>query len=313
MSSQQANLDTLGGMTGLAHTVFLNKIVKHLAHMAPISGLFRTGRRGADFNFAGTSITWGGDLYQSGGAMATPAGQLPDHQHQDTVQFSTSPTRAYVRRAWDRFVSTLGVTPGTFQDYLPRIMEQATEAWGKMVTRHVHGNSSAVVCLCASRTSDTVIVVKDGYGHADTNPLLYIEKGDILTWHDAGDSFAVKGAAKVLSINYATKAITFAAAFDDGSTLIAADEPTISRRSAHRRRSGSATIWTRTKWRPRTATSRKPRTSAASRCVSSRRASMSPSSWTSLGSSKRTARPWSHRPTTWSRASVPCSTNWRAP
>lgn len=222
-SSQTANLNTVAGLTGLFHDVFVNKVVPNLAHMAPAAGLFRRAGQ-KDYTLVGKQLIYSGKLRASGGAMST-SGNLPDHQFQDVVQFNTTPVRSYVRRAIDNFVKVRGVSPGVFEDFADEMQRQAVEAFERKISRDAHGGSSAVVCKCSSRTSQTVVVVKDGYGHTGTNPLMFIEPGDILSWLDASDSYAAKGAAKVSSFVYSTKTITFAANFDDNSTLIAAGDP----------------------------------------------------------------------------------------
>ena len=222
-SSQTANLNTVAGLSGLFHDVYINKVKPHLDHLSPMAGLFRSiGSKG--YMLIGKQIVFAAQLRAAGGAMAT-SGNLPDHQYQDKVQLNTTPTRAYVRRAVDEFVVARGVTPGVFEDFMADVQQQAVEAFERMQTRHIHGGSTAVVALCASRTSQTVVVLKDGYGHTGTNPMMFLEPGDILCWHDAGNNFAVGGAAKIASFVYSTKTVTFAGNFDDNMTTVTANDP----------------------------------------------------------------------------------------
>lgn len=215
--SQVDNLNTVAGLSGLFHSVFNNKIVPNLAHMAASTGVFR--RAGPkDYTMVGSAVYYAGQLRASGGAMST-SGQLPDHQYTQPVPFNTSPVRSYVRRAMDNFVKARGVDPGVYGNFADEITRDATEAFERKMSFDAHAGSSAILCKVASRTSATVVVVDDGYGHTGTNPLMFIEIGDTLAWLDATDSYAYKGAAKVSAINYTTKAITFGTAFDDASTV----------------------------------------------------------------------------------------------
>ncbi len=77
-----------------------------------------------------------------------------------------------------------------------------------MEIRHAVGSSAGTLCLVSSRSSSTVVVAKDGYGHASCNPLLMIEEGMVVAWLDSSSANAAAGAAKVSSLNYSTNAIT---------------------------------------------------------------------------------------------------------
>ncbi|MCR4339257.1 MAG: hypothetical protein NUW01_05135, partial [Gemmatimonadaceae bacterium] len=79
-----------------------------------------------------------------------------------------------------------------------------------------------------SRTSSTVIVVKDGYGNTGTNPLINLSEGSIICWYDVSEA-AIGGAARITStgLNYSTNAVTVDSATTwetDGGNTIAADD-----------------------------------------------------------------------------------------
>lgn len=218
LGSQAANLDTIAGLSTFVHDVFVNRIKPHLDHLSPVAGLFRQLGPGG-YTIIGKKLNFAGKVRASGGAIAT-GGQLPDHQFQVPVNFNTTPARTYVRRAVDNFIVAAAVQPGAYEDFMGEVEKQAVEAFERMQTRHIFGASTGTVCLCDARTSQTITQVKDGYAHTGTNPLLFIEKGDILAWHDASNSFAVGGAGSVASVAYSTKRITWNANFDDGATTI---------------------------------------------------------------------------------------------
>jgi len=68
-------------------------------------------------------------------------------------------------------------------------------------------------------------VVKDGYGHAGTPPLLHIEPGMILNWVDVNDSNGLAGAGTVSAVTYSTNTVTVTTAgtWEPSATLAAND------------------------------------------------------------------------------------------
>ncbi|HET7322164.1 MAG TPA: hypothetical protein VFI96_06690 [Longimicrobiaceae bacterium] len=210
--SQVANLQAVSDIGNLVHEVFVDKVVPHYAHLSPAAGLFTNAKPG-EYTMVGKKLVFSADLLFTGGALATD-GYLPDHEYVDPVPMETTPARMYVRRAVDEFVVARGMSPGAFEEFGSRVERQGLEAFHRMTTRHVHGASTASVCVVASRTSSTVFVVKDGYGHAGTNPLMHVRPGMALALLDSSNAFATLGAARIESINYSTKTITFASPID---------------------------------------------------------------------------------------------------
>jgi hypothetical protein len=223
--SQIANLDNATSLAALIHENYVSDVMPHLDKINAVAAIFDAAGPG-EFSMVGEKLVFAGDLTFSGGAMGT-TGWLPDHEYIDPVRFESTPARVYVRRAVDNFWQARAVAPGAFEDFSGRVMEQLWDAFDRATCRHVHGGSTATVCTCSSRTSQTVIVVKDGYGHVGTSPVMYLEPGMTLAWHDASNSFVVEGTATISSINYSTNTITFAANFDDGVTTIAAGDPIV--------------------------------------------------------------------------------------
>lgn len=223
--SQQANLDTISTVGKLVYANYMGKVHPHLEFMGPALAIFRQAGPG-EYTLTGQKLVFAGDVRYSGGALAT-SGWLPDHEYVDPVQFETTPTRIYVRRAVDSFIAARATGEGAFEDFVGRVMEQLWDAMERTQNRHVHGKSSGYTCLTSSRTSATVIVMKDGYGHTGMDPLLFLEPGMTMAWLDADNSFAIGGSGVIDSINYSTNTITFAASIENGSgtPTIAAGDP----------------------------------------------------------------------------------------
>ena len=224
VASQQALLLTNAQVGGLIHENFKGKVVPHLEHIGPTLSLFKQAGPG-EYTLTGDKLVFAGDVTYAAGAMATD-GNLPDTDYVDPVNFETVPTRQYVRRAVDNFNVARWQDDGTFENFIGRVMEQMWDAFERSQNRHIHGSSNATVCVTDSRTSNTIIVVKDGYGHVGASPLMFLEPGMRLSWLDASNSFAVGGVGTISSINYATKTITFVASIENGSgtpTIVAGD------------------------------------------------------------------------------------------
>lgn len=214
--TQKANLNTLSDVGGLVHENFKGKVQPHLEHMGPTLSLFQKAGPG-EYTITGEKLVFAGDVTYAGGALAT-SGELPDHQYIDPVNFETTPTRSYVRRAVDNFNVQRFQGDGTFESFIGRVMEQMWDAFERMQNRHVHGASTGVVAKVSSRTSATVIVLKDGYGHAGANPCMFLEPGMILAWLDATNSFAVGGWGTISSIDYSANTVTFGASIENGTS-----------------------------------------------------------------------------------------------
>src|SRR5512146_3260411 len=98
-SSQTANLNTMAALTGQFHDVYINRVKPAFDHISPIAGLFKRLGPGA-YTMVGKSLVAATRLRTATGAVFT-AGQLPDHSYQDLTTITTTPARAYVRRAVD--------------------------------------------------------------------------------------------------------------------------------------------------------------------------------------------------------------------
>jgi len=222
--SQQANLDTISTVGNLVHTNFMGRVQPHLEFMGPTLALFKRAGPG-EFVLTGENLKFAGDVTYSGGALAT-TGWLPDHEYVDPVQFTTTPVRIYVRRAVDSFIAARATGEGSFEDFVGRVMEQLWDAFERTQNRHVHGSSDGTVCLTSARTSATVIVMKDGYGHTGMDPLMFLEAGMTMAWLDASNSYEVGGSGVIDTVAYTTDTVTFAASIENGSgtpTIVAGD------------------------------------------------------------------------------------------
>ncbi|MFW6201949.1 MAG: hypothetical protein ACOC8B_05185 [Gemmatimonadota bacterium] len=227
LGSQSTETQAITDLTGLAHEVFSEDVKWQVRAESPTSQLFGRAQRRADYRVQGEALVGAAQLRYANGAMAT-GGKLPDHIHQDAVQWQITPVRRYRRIARDPFTAARATGDGAFEDFTARIFDQLWDSWGRMEIRHAIGDSRGYVALCDSRDSQTKIHVKDGYGHAGTNPMMHIEpKGTTLAWLDASNTFAVGGAAKVDSVDWSNYEITFDSDFDDGSTTIASDDPVV--------------------------------------------------------------------------------------
>lgn len=211
--------------TGASHEVFAPGVRDVINHASPVAGLFQNvGSKG--FQVVGKKLVISTQLLYSGGFLGTN-GYFPDSEYADPTVMEFTPAQLYLRRAIANFIAARASGVGAFEDHMSLVEKQAWGAIKRGTTRHVYGDSNATVCTIASRTSATVVVVKDGYGHSGTNPLMYLEPGMKLQCLDASNSYARLQEAKISSINYATKTITFASGIDDGATVCAAGDPLV--------------------------------------------------------------------------------------
>lgn len=231
LGSQSTQTQAVSDVSGLAHDVFAEGVKWHVRAESAMAALFNEASAPSDYQVRGENLKGAAQLTYANGAMAT-GGKVPDDQFRDSVEWSITPVRRYRRIAQDNFAIARASGPGAYQDLNSMIFDQLWDSWGRMEIRHAINDSRGYVCLCSSRTSQTVVVAKDGYGHTGTNPLMHVDPGTILAWLDASNSFAVGGAAAVSSIAYSTKTITFGTNFDDGSTTITAGDPLVMATSA---------------------------------------------------------------------------------
>lgn len=208
---QGDNVQAITDITGLVHEVYAGQVKPHVAAWSPTSQLFQDAGPG-QYRVDGEKLVGSADLYFAGGGVHT-SGQLPDHMYQDAVEWYTTPFRRYVRRAIDNFIEARATTgPGSFGDLSERLFNQMWDAFGRMQIRGAIGSSTGTICKCSSRTSSTVWVAKDGYGHASTDPLMHLQKGMTIAWIDLSDSNNEAGAGVISSIANSTNTVTMASA-----------------------------------------------------------------------------------------------------
>ena len=231
MGSQVANLGTISGgsFTGIIHEMYQGEVKQAVRASSITSQLFKDAGPG-DYSVVGEKLVFPVDLKFATGAMHT-SGYLPDHMYQDAVEGYITPTRAYRRGAIDNSVKRRGIKgPASFEDILSRLFDQVFDSFKRLEIRSAIGGSTGVLCVVSARTSNAIIIVKDGYGHVGTAPAMHIAEGQTLSWLDADNSYAVGGSGIVSSISYGTTAttstITFAASIENGDstpTIAAAD------------------------------------------------------------------------------------------
>lgn len=222
MADQTAFIQGRTGVGALLQENFAKGVKSWFGLQDPMAALFKRAGSGK-YTISGKKLVITADSKRAGGGMAT-SGYLPAHQEVAPVTLETTPARRYVRSAIDNFIAAVGKGPGAAEDYLARLNRQHLERFEEMERRHVQGSSAGTICVVSSRTSATVIVVKDGNGYVGQPPLAYLEAGMWLTSLDASNSFAVLKAAVISSIDYATNTITFATGIDDGTTVVAAGD-----------------------------------------------------------------------------------------
>jgi hypothetical protein len=225
IGSQVANFDTMATLTGLTHDIFVGRVVNNVRRESKVAQLFTDASPGVDYKLEGQNTVFATDLRFATGAMAS-SGNLPDHVGLDPIQGRITPVRRYRRIALDNFVEKRASGSGAFDDLSGRIFDILWDSWKSMEIRHSIGASTGIVAKVSSRTSSTVVVLKDGYGHTGCNPLLNLSEGSIIGWYDVSASTA-GGAAKIASINYSTNTVTLDSATTwetDGGNNIAADD-----------------------------------------------------------------------------------------
>lgn len=221
--SQQANVQALTDISNLTHDIFVGDVVNNVRRESPVSMMFQEAGPG-QYYLSGSTMYFATDLDYATGAMAT-SGQIPDHVGIDAVEGGITPVRRYRRIAIDNLVEKRATGPGSYEDLADRIFKQLWDSWKSMEIRHSIGPASGLLGKCSSRTSSTVFVIKDAYGHAGTNPCMHISKGTILAWWDLTAVAAIDGAGVVSSVAYSTSTITMdsAATWEPADTLAADD------------------------------------------------------------------------------------------
>lgn len=213
--SQRTTLETLAALTGLAHDIYVGEVQDNVRRKSICSMVFQDAPSGF-LKHAGQRTVFAVDLRFKTGGVATD-GTLPDYVGMDAVQGSITPVRRYIRIALDNLVELLASGEGAFEDLSERITSKMWDSAEAMEIRHAIGSSDGRVCLCASRTNDTTFVVKDGYGHTGTNPLVHLSEGSVIGWYDVSAT-AVGGAAIISSIAYDTSSSTGTIVIDSAAT-----------------------------------------------------------------------------------------------
>lgn len=209
--SQRSQIELLDELTGLTHDIFVGDVKNNVRRSSVTSQAFQDAPPG-EYKFSGQSTKFATDLRYKTGAMATD-GRIPDYIGLDAVQGTITPTRRYVRFAVDNLIELLASGEGSFEDLSDRIFRHLWSAWESMEIRQSVGASSGVVGLVESRGSTTTVVLKDGYGHLGTDPLVNLSEGSIIGWYNVSGT-AVGGAGVITNINYVTREITL----DDAAT-----------------------------------------------------------------------------------------------
>lgn len=223
IGSQQSTVELMSALTGLTHDIFVGRVVNNVRRESPTATLFQDAEPG-EYRLEGQNMVFAVDLRFKTGAMATD-GKIPDYIGLDAQQGKITPVRRYARIALDNLVEMRASGPGSFDDLNDRIFDWLWESWKYMEVRQSIGAASGQLCACSSRTSSTIVVVKDGYGHTGTNPIQHLAEGSIIAWYDVSAS-AIGGAAKISSIDYTNNTITVDSASTwEPSNQIAADDP----------------------------------------------------------------------------------------
>ena len=205
--SQAGNAALLSELTGLTHDIFVGRVVNNVRRESKVAMLFQDAEPG-EYRLEGQHMVFAVDLRYKTGALATD-GNIPDHTPLDAIQGQLNPVRRYARIALDNLVERQASGPAAFDDLSDRIFDKLWDSWASMEIRHAIGSSTGLVAKVSARTSSTIVVLKDAYGNASTNPLINISEGSLLCWYDVSES-AIGGAGKIAAtgIDYSTNAVT---------------------------------------------------------------------------------------------------------
>lgn len=223
--SQKNRVELMDALTGLTHDIFVGQVVNNVKRASATSSLFQDLGAG-EYRLEGQNCVFAVDLRFKTGAMATD-GSIPDFVPLDAVQGKVSPVRRYARVALDNLSERRASGPGSFDELSDRIFDHLWSAWESMEIRQSIGSSTGTVAKVSSRTSSTVVVLKDGLGNTGTNPLQNLSEGSILCWYDVSAA-AIGGAAAITAsgIAYANNTITLdsAATWEPTAATVAADD-----------------------------------------------------------------------------------------
>lgn len=222
-----ASIDrTTTNISTLVHENYVNDVLPWLSHVSPLSGVFgKVGDKG--YTIVGKKLVIAADNSYRGGYMGTD-GYIPEPQSVDPINLEFTAARCYVSGAVDNFLKELAVTPGAFENFSDRLMDQMWDAVERGTTFQIHAGSASTLCVVTSRTSATELVVEDAYGYDGAKgPTMFIEPGMFIACLDASSAFAVLGAAVVSAVAHRTTAttatVTFSDAIEDTGTIAAGD------------------------------------------------------------------------------------------
>lgn len=227
LGSQKARVGSISGnnYTGVLHEVYAGDVKPAVRAVSPSLQVWKDAGPG-DYRIDGEKLVGSTDLDEIQGAMHS-TGYLPDHQETDAVEWAITPAQAYRRGAIANATRARGGKgPGSFGDILSRLFDQVFESFKRLEIRSAVGGTSGIICVTASRTTNAIIVMKDGYNHVGCHPMMHVSKKAIMAWMDASNAFAVGGSGTVLSKVNSTKTVTFGASVENGAatpTIAAGD------------------------------------------------------------------------------------------
>ena len=204
--SQILTVEAMSDLTGLTHDIFVGRVLPNVRRESPTAMLFQNAGPG-EYRLEGQHMVFAADYRFATGAMAT-SGNVPDHVGLDPIQGRITPVRRYRRIAADSLIEKQASGPGAFQDFGERLFDILWDSWKSMEIRHSIGGSDGCIGVVSSRGSSTTFVIKDAYGHTDTNPLIHLSEGAVICWWDLTATAAIDGAAIVTGIAYSTRTIT---------------------------------------------------------------------------------------------------------
>lgn len=199
------SLELMANLTGLTHDIFVGDVRDLVRRESPTANLMQDAPAGF-FTWSGQKTVFAVDLDFKTSGRATD-GKLPLYTRLDAVQGQAQPIRRYDVIALDNLVELLASGQGSFEDIGRRIQRHLWSSWKSMEIRQSIGDSTGLVAKVSSRTSSTVVVLKDGYGNVGTNPVQHLSKGAIIAWFDVSAN-GWGGAARISSIDFATNAVT---------------------------------------------------------------------------------------------------------
>src|SRR3990167_1055323 len=209
LGANVSHLELISNLTGLTHDIFVGDVRDLVRRESPTAYCMKEAPAGF-FKWSGQQTKFAVDTDFKTSGRATD-GKLPVYTKLDAVQGEAQVIRRYDTIALDNLVELLASGEGSFEDIGRRIQRHLWASWKNMEIRQSVGDSTGLVAKVGSRTSSTIVVLKDGYGNASTSPIQHLSKGAIIAWYDVSEA-AIGGAARIAttagSINYSTFAVT---------------------------------------------------------------------------------------------------------